>query len=342
MRTPSATRVFERLDLRDAGAVVAALERGAAACRSARCRAGSIERVVVRGEEVATASAGDAYVGTQSRGAPMRSTGVPMSGPRLIATGDLHDNPLHLIRLLRASGMEGEGGEDVEAEGISHLTLHELIHGDRLTNGMDFSYRVLTRAAALKAVHPERLHVLLANHELAQAMGQQVGKDGVRCNAVFDEAIEATFRERAGEVREAVKAFVLSLPLGLRWEVQSEAGVFTVLCAHSLPGPEVMDRFDAGVLERALKPGDFVARQGSAHMMVWGRGQSQEQVRGLAERWGVDLFVLGHEKADQGAMKLCDRAAVLNTDHERGKYVVIGAGRVDAEGVVRGAVGVGG
>jgi hypothetical protein len=171
---------IEQLDLRNADAVVAALTAGAHANGQASCRRGSIDHVAT-------------------------------PGAKLIATGDLHDNPLHLARLVRAAGFESADAADHK-----HLTLHELIHSDRLVNGMDFSYRVLARVAALKAAFPEFVHVLLANHELAQMTGSEVAKDGIRFVEAFDEAIDFAFGDDAPRVRKAVKSFIRSMPIALR------------------------------------------------------------------------------------------------------------------------------
>jgi len=273
---------IEQLDLKNAAAVIAALRAGAAANLSAACRRGSIDHV------------------TQPT--------------RLIATGDLHDNPLHLARLVRAAGLES-----ADTSEHKHLTLHELIHSDRLVNGMDFSYRVLARVAALKAAFSEHVHILLANHELAQLTGSEVAKDGIRFVAAFDEAIDYAFNDDAPRVREAVRDFIRSMPIALR---MAHSGG-DLLCSHSLPGPERMDRFDTTILNRELGDDDYIARTGSAHFMVWGRNQPAEQIESLAAQWGVSLFVLGHEKAETGAMALSDRAVVLNSDHNRGVYAMI-------------------
>ena len=273
---------IEQLNLKDAAAVITALEAGARANIDAACRQGSIDHLT--------------------------------EPAQLIATGDLHDNPLHLARLVRAAGFDSADAADHK-----HLTLHELIHSDRLVNGMDFSYRVLARVAALKAAFPEFVHVLLANHELAQLTGSEVAKDGIRFVAAFDEALDFAFSDDAESVRTAVKAFIRSMPLALR--LSREGG--DVLCAHSLPGPERMDTFDATILDRDLADDDYTPRTGSAHFMVWGRNQPAEQIEALATKWDVSLFVLGHEKAESGAMALSDRAVVLNSDHSRGVYTTI-------------------
>src|SRR5262245_24015352 len=100
-----------------------------------------------------------------NRGAACRAGSVDRIGPpgTLIATGDIHDNPLHFARLVEVAGMGEEqarrhAGTQARSEDVSspasvppclrasvssHLVLHEIIHSDRLINGMDFSYRAL-------------------------------------------------------------------------------------------------------------------------------------------------------------------------------------------------------
>ncbi len=300
------TSILESVNLRDAGAVIATLRAGAAACRATPGRRGCTEWVEV-----------DASM----RGTPAGT---------LIATGDLHDNPLHLARLVRAAGIDeawentqgsdaGKGeGKEHGPVGPCHLTLHELIHGDRLVNGMDYSYRLLVRAAAVKHAFPERVHILLANHEIAQMTGAPVAKDGVRCNEAFDDALDAAFGDDAPGVREAANEFLRSLPLAVRFRCSGIEG--DVLCAHSLPGAELMGEYDFGVLDRELADDDLRGRTGAARAMTWGRGHTPEQVAELAKRWTARLFILGHEKAEQGWTIISPQAIVLNSDHEHGVY----------------------
>jgi len=281
------------LDLRNAESVREALLAGAAANRGARCRVGSIDRVESPG--------------------------------RLIATGDLHDNPLHLSRLVEAAGMIEEGRSvagPAPAE-PAHLVLHEIIHSDRLMNGMDFSYRALARAAALKVVYPERVHMLLANHELSQVTGAGIVKDGVKVVEAFNAGLEYAFGGEAAAVEEAVREFIYSMPLALRCVCETPTGHRELLVAHSLPSPWMMTRFDPTVLSRDLTEADYEPRQGAAHILVWGRGYDAEQIEDLVERWGVGMFILGHEKVESGVAFVPPCVVVLNSDHERGVYLPI-------------------
>lgn len=287
------------MNLQSPSIVLDRLAAGAAANRSAKCRVGSIDRI---------------------------------TGPgTLIATGDLHDNPIHFARLVEVAGMGGVDGE-VETSGATagspdhsifssprHLLLHEIIHPDHLINGIDFSYRALVKVADLKARFPEHVHVVLGNHELSQIAGAGIVKDGVRVVEAFNAGIEHMFGGGADAVHEAIRDFVRSMPLALRCVTPKG----DILCAHSVPPAAIMQRFDPSVLSRDLTEEDYEPRHGAAYLMVWGRGYDAELLEDLVERWGVNMFILGHEKVEQGAMFVPPNALVLNSDHARGVYVPI-------------------
>ncbi len=284
--------VFDQLHISNADSVIGALRSGAEANRTAACRVGSIDVI-----------------------GPFEAADI---GARLVATGDIHDNPVYLAKVIQAAGLDNPSVERPR----SHLTLHELIHSDRVDDGLDFSYRVLARAAALKAAFPELVHVLLANHELAQLLRAEVLKDGVRCVASFCAGLEAAFGHDSRAVEDSIDEFVRSMPLALRVRINGHGPAPTdLLLAHSLPAPELFDRFDLSVLERELTDEDRVPRRGSAHIMVWGRGQPPALIEELSRAWGVGLFVLGHEHAGKGWVRLADKALVINTDHAAGGYL---------------------
>lgn len=274
-----------------------------------------------------------------SHGASCRQGSIEViEGPgTLLATGDLHDNPFHLNRLIELAGLdetpacaggsitEGSVAEGSVAEGSTrdnpprHITFHEVIHSDRLLNGLDLSYRALARIAELKIEAPERVHMLLANHELAQVVGAGIVKDGVRCVEAFNDGLGYVFGDEWERVAEALGEFIKAMPLALRCVTPKG----DILCAHSLPATGSMGRFDATILSRDLTEDDYAPRMGSAHLMVWGRGYDADQLEDLVERWGVNLFVLGHEHADNGYLIIPPCAVVLNSDHERGVYLPI-------------------
>ncbi len=235
---------------------------------------------------------------------------------RLVVAGDLHDNPIHLRKIERFARLDAS--ED------HHLVVQELIHGERLVNGVDLSYRVVARVAEMVVLHPGRVHPLLANHELCQMLGIGVSKGAGDGTAMFDDGLDFVFGEDAGDVADALAGFFRSMPLA----VATEGGLW---CSHSIPSPEMTSRFDDAVFERPLIESDYRGPIGPAYIMVWGRGQREEQVASLAERWGTRLFCLGHAHAESGAHVVTSRMAVLNSDHEQGRVVAIDLAQVPAD-----------
>jgi len=248
--------------------------------------------------------------GLALRESPLRrgsAVHLPRCG-RLIATGDLHDNPFHLDKILRLARLD--------ASLSHHVTLHELIHGENLINGMDFSHRMLLRAAELVVRYPQQAHPLLANHEMSQMMGRGVSKGAGDSVALFNDAVEFAFGDDAEKVTEAIHRFLHAWPLALI----TESGV---LCAHSLPAEHAMKQFDPKVLERELVEADFGPRTGSAYLMVWGRRHSAAHLDRLAELFGVRAFCIGHEHAEAGSEPLAHRGIILNSDHEHAAVLVL-------------------
>jgi hypothetical protein len=224
---------------------------------------------------------------------------------RLLATGDLHDHPIHFAKVVAFAQLERPD---------HHLILHELIHGDRLVHGADLSWRMLAKVATLLEAHPGRVHPILANHEIAQAFDQPVSKGAGENTALFRDGLDWSFGEEADLVDAAIRRFIKAMPLAVR----TEGGIF---CSHSLPSPLALPGFPASVFDRDLQDADFQPRHGAAWQLTWGRGISAAQAEALAQAWGVRLFVAGHKHVPEGAEAVGERLLLLNSDHERGVVV---------------------
>lgn len=247
--------------------------------------------------------------------AACRRGAIDLVEPRglLTATGDLHDNPLHFARVMQLAKVE-RSTEDAPR----HVTLHEVIHGASAM-GVDFSHRALLRVAAVKREFPEYVHTLLANHELSQIVGAGIIKDGVQVVEAFDDGVAHVFGDESDRVLKAIGGFIRSMPLAMVSRTFSGG----VLCAHSLPSPGMMSKFDPSVIERALDEFDYEPRKGSAHLMVWGRSHTRQQLQQLADRWHVSLFILGHQHTETGWAIHPPNTVILNSDHARGVVIQI-------------------
>ena len=232
---------------------------------------------------------------------------LPARG-RLLATGDLHDNPDHFEKITRLA--------DLGTSRDHHVVLHEIIHGEMLVNGVDLSHRMLARVARLVTDYPGQVHILMANHELAQMTGQRVTKGAGDNVALFNDGLAFAFGDAWEEVAQAVGRFIRAMPLAVR----SASGL---LCAHSLPSPRKLPVFDPSILDRELAESDYRSPDGSAYLMVWGRGWGDREVHTLAGHWSTKLFCLGHEHVGNGIAMRGHQAIILNSDHEMGTVVPI-------------------
>ena len=230
---------------------------------------------------------------------------------KLIATGDLHDHLPNLKRILHLAKLD-ESPEH-------HLILHEIIHGPNLINGMDTSVRTLARIAGLKSDYPDQLHLVQANHELAQLTGASISKHGVSLTDAFDRGVDYLYRDESREVRTAVKRFLVTLPLAAR----THTGL---LFAHSLPSPHHVGGFDYSLIHRVPTPADL-RPHGPVHHMVWGRHHDAETARIMSEQWDANLFILGHQPAEMGYYTEADRILVLASNHNHGVALPIDLAR---------------
>ena len=263
-------------DFRNAAAVIALFDQAANAMRQSPARDRSIVRLPAHG--------------------------------RLLVTGDLHDNPVHLQKVITLA--------DLAESKDHHVILHEMIHGERLVNSLDLSHRVLARVAELTARLPDQVHPLLANHELAQMTGKGVSKGGGNSVELFNDGLEYVFGDDAGDVAAAIGEFIKAMPMA----AMSDSGV---MCSHSLPAPRMMEQFDQTVIARDLRSEDYQAPFGAAHLMVWGRSHTHSQIDLLSEAWHINLFCIGHEHVDTGIELKWPRLMILNSDHERGTVLPV-------------------
>ena len=235
---------------------------------------------------------------------------LPEQG-RLLVSGDLHDNGPNLLRLLKLARLDLAGDH--------HLLLHELIHGPHRVNGRDLSIGTLARAAALKLQYPGQVHLMQANHELAQYSGDEITKDGVGVVDAFNLGVQFIYGEHAGHVRSVMRRFIASFLLAVRC-------ANGIQCSHSLPSPHQLSWFDPAVLDRVPTEADL-ASGGSAHAMVWGRRHDQDLADRLAEMWPVRLFIVGHQPAEMGYETEGDSILIMASNHDHGVALPIDLSR---------------
>ncbi len=231
---------------------------------------------------------------------------LPAQGD-LILTGDIHGNLDNYEEIVARAALDKNPQR--------HLVLHELIH-DFCNRGRDFSYEILQEASELKIAHPDQVHILLGNHELAELEGSPIKKDGRLIPLVFSESRMKALGGSGGEIQAAAKKFLAALPVALKTPSN-------VWFSHSTSA-KAMNQFSLGLLEKAgsgssnsvISRGDAVVRTEVVKDLVWGRDHNPTSAAAFARKVGCDVLVVGHEFAVDGLLAPNRNHLILDSTRE--------------------------
>jgi hypothetical protein len=227
---------------------------------------------------------------------------LPAQGS-LIVTGDLHGHRRNFERAISYA--------DLDHHADRHLIFHEIIHGgpeDSL--GGCLSFRLLYDVFRFKVNFPDRVHVIIGNHDTAFMNNSEVMKDGREMNHAMCQAIGREFNDAAGAVESAMRQSLFSQPLAVRCDNR-------IWISHSLPADRSIGKFDPGIFNRTLENNDIV-RPGSAYLLTWGRKHSQALLDSLATTFDIDTFVLGHQHQGEGWYQAGKNLIILDSNHNHG------------------------
>ncbi len=227
---------------------------------------------------------------------------LPAEGS-LVIGGDIHGHRRNFERLVTYADLAAHPGR--------HLILQEIIHGGPEDEaGGCLSYQLLLDAVRLKLDYPDRVHLIMGNHDTACINSSEVMKNGKEMNRAMSAAIGRQFHEAGSDVALAIRQFLFSQPLAVRCDNR-------IWASHSLPSDDLAAQFDPGIFERELRIADCV-KPGSAYLLTWGRRHSQDLLDRLARQLDVDLFVLGHQPQPDGWRRAGNNLLILACDHNHG------------------------
>ncbi len=221
----------------------------------------------------------------------------------VIITGDLHGHRRNFERIVALANL----GQNKN----THVILQEIIHGGpEDEEGGCLSYKLLFDAVAYKVKFPDRVHIIMGNHDTAFISNTDVMKNGKEMNVAMRSALDREFRHASERVKLAIKQFLFSQPLA----VKCDNGI---LVCHSLPGDHYADKFDKRIFERQLRINDII-RPGSAYLLTWGRSHSQRLLDVMSKSLDADTFILGHQRQETGCSQAGDNLIIIASDHDHG------------------------
>ena len=239
-----------------------------------------------------------------SRATPGRSGGIvelsSESTEDVLVVGDLHGNLPAFRRFLALA--------DLPNHPKRHLVLQELVHGEAAypDDGGDRSHQLVDVVAALKCQVPDRVHVILGNHELSELTGRPIAKNGVALNALFRRGVETAYGPMLEAMIESYRDLFRSLPLAVRTPNR-------VFICHTIPEGADLDRLDLDLLGgNGFWTPESMRRGGTIYAMTWGRDTSPETADRFAGLVDAELFVTGHQPCDAGFQVASPRQLVLD------------------------------
>ncbi len=236
-----------------------------------------------------------------ARSTPGRAGGIVTieKAAELLVVGDLHGNFSALKKVLAISALDRNPGR--------HLVLQEVIHGPLTYSGDkgDRSHQLLDVFCALKCQYPDRVHMILGNHELSELTGRSIGKDGEGLNAKFRRGVDTAYGASSGDIYESYKALFAALPLAVRTANR-------VYVCHTLPDVRDLDTLDLDLLNADCWPEDAMKRRGTIYALTWGRDNTPETADRFAAMVNADFFVTGHQPCDEGFRQANHRQIIID------------------------------
>jgi hypothetical protein len=217
----------------------------------------------------------------------------------VMVVGDLHGNLPAFRQALATAALDRHPRR--------HLVLQELVHEINKNDDdrPDCSHRLVDLVSALKCQYPQRVHLILGNHELSELTGRIIGKDGHALNLRFRQGMELAYGARTHDVYEAYLVLFAALPLAVRTPNR-------VFVCHTLPDARYLDDLDLALLHADHWPEEAMKRGGTIYALTWGRDTTPETADRFAAMVDADWFVTGHQPCDEGFRQASHRQIIID------------------------------
>jgi hypothetical protein len=177
------------------------------------------------------------------------------------------------------------------------------------------SHAVLEDVARLKVRHPDRVHFILGNHELAELTDYPIQKNRQMLNVLFRMGLRHMYGAASEMVRLAMLPFFQSCPLAVR----TAQGIFI---SHSVP--EFVDArpFDTSIFARRLESSDYTEHS-EVFQLVWGRDYRQTNAQAFADLVDAKILINGHEPCIDGYCVPNDIQVIVDCCSDKACYAIL-------------------
>ena len=227
----------------------------------------------------------------------------PPTQGRIVITGDLHGHRRNFQRIISFA--------DLENNPQTHLVLQEILHGGpEDKRGGCLSFELLFEAVEYRLRFPDRVHIIMGNHDTAVITDTNVLRAGKEMNQALKDALKKQFPDDHLDLLTALRQYLLSQPLAVKCPNR-------IWLSHSLPADRSLNSFDTEIFNRELRNEDLI-RNNSVYLLTWGRKHSPKTLEKLAQMLEVDTFIIGHQAQPEGWSAPQKNLLILASDHNHG------------------------
>ncbi|MGH2271882.1 metallophosphoesterase [Anaerohalosphaeraceae bacterium U12dextr] len=231
---------------------------------------------------------------------------------KVVVTGDLHGHRRNFERIVRYANLDNNPE--------THVIFQEIIHGGPEDDfGGCLSYQLLFEVIKYKIRFPDQVHIILGNHDTAAICNTSVLKAGKEMNLAMKTAMRRHFKAKFEDVEAAMSDYMMSQPLAVKCANR-------IWLSHSLPADGFEEDFDTTIFDRPYTMDD-IQRPKPVYLLTWGRRHSQKALDYLAQKFDVDLFVLGHQPQEIGWGIAGTNTLIIASEHNHGCLLVFDLGR---------------
>lgn len=217
-------------------------------------------------------------------------------------TGDLHGNRKNLDILLSTAQLEKYPNR--------HIIFQEVIHTRNIAiDHRDLSFLEILDILKYVIQFPDRVHILLGNHDFNFFVGKEMVHSKRKLNYRFRRGVKLLFEDKSKKIIDLYKKIILIMPA----MIQSGK----ILLTHS--------NFDEGyenyTLSDLTKTTPF-EENSPLYKLITGRVHSKKAIQPLLEQSNADFSIIGHEICQMGYDIPNAKQIIIDSCHKHGCYIL--------------------
>ena len=223
--------------------------------------------------------------------------------------GDLHGHTQNLSLLLQKADLENHPNR--------HLVLQEIIHTrGLLIDQRDFSFLEILHVLKYAIQYPNRVHIILGNHDYNVFIGKETAMKKRRVNMYFERGLKKLFPNNYMDIYKIYKEQIIPL-----FPAAIEYG--DLLFSHSNPNFDKFPDFSYRGLEENIPFGE----NKDIAAIVEGRDHTLSMVERFLQQTKAKFSIIGHEICRLGYEIPHMKQIIVDSCHPYGYYFLFENGR---------------